>query len=76
VPFDAGGETEQSLRAEGLQRLSGIVRLSSGDLSPETLAAAVKQAKLSPVRKAGGFSTNGAEKSVDIAEAIVGGHAK
>ncbi len=48
VPFDAGGETEQTRRAEALAR-RGIARLlRPADLTPERLLAEVRAARAAP----------------------------
>ena len=44
VPFDAGGEQEQTLRARSLSERSAYTLLQADDLTPESLCSAVKQA--------------------------------
>jgi predicted glycosyltransferase len=44
VPFAAGGEVEQTLRAERLQALGLAERLTEHDLAPATLALRVSRA--------------------------------
>ncbi|NVK16994.1 MAG: glycosyltransferase [Rhodobacteraceae bacterium] len=73
VPFDAGNETEQSLRAASLAPLKGIEVLETACLSPEALCAAVKTAMQAPPRLAGGFRFDGAVRSVEIAAELAGG---
>ena len=43
VPFAAGGETEQTVRAERLQRLGLALSLPEDELSPSSLAAAIER---------------------------------
>ncbi|KIC24693.1 MULTISPECIES: glycosyltransferase family protein [unclassified Leisingera] len=73
VPFDAGNETEQGLRAASLAPLDGIKVLKTAELSPETLCTAVKAAMQAPPRLAGGFRFDGAARSVEIAAELAGG---
>ncbi|NSY39927.1 glycosyltransferase family protein [Leisingera sp. ANG59] len=73
VPFDAGNETEQGLRAASLAPLNGIEVVETANLSPETLCAAVKTAMQAPPRLAGGFRFDGAARSVEIAAELAGG---
>ena len=44
VPFDAGGEKEQTLRARSLSERSAYTLLPADDLTPQSLCSAVKQA--------------------------------
>jgi len=67
IPFDAGGEKEQTLRAASLAERSSYSLLLDKDLTPESLSHAVAQASQS-----GRFSTdikqfNGALETVRIA---------
>lgn len=73
IPFDAGNETEQGLRAASLAPLNGIKVVKTADLTPETLCAAVKAAMQAPPRLAGGFRFDGAARSVEIAAELAGG---
>ncbi|UWQ80088.1 glycosyltransferase [Leisingera sp. S132] len=73
VPFDAGNETEQGLRAASLAPLKGIEVLETANLSPESLCAAVKAAMQAPPRLAGGFRFDGAARTVEIAAELAGG---
>lgn len=67
VPFDAGKEVEQGLRADALAPLDGMEVLRSAHVTPESLCAAVKQAVAAPRRDTGGFRFDGAIESVRIA---------
>ncbi|UWQ41985.1 glycosyltransferase [Leisingera aquaemixtae] len=73
IPFDAGNETEQGLRAASLAPLNGIEVVKTADLTPEALCAAVKAAMQAPPRLAGGFRFDGAARSVEIAAELAGG---
>jgi predicted glycosyltransferase len=65
VPFSAGRENEQALRAE-LFAARGIVEsVAEPDLTPERLAAAIARA-LEHKRKRVAIATNGAEESAKI----------
>lgn len=70
VPFDAGNEVEQSLRAQSLSGLAGITTLPSSDLSPDTLCSAVQQVLTAPKRIQGSLRFDGAAQSVTIATAM------
>lgn len=70
VPFDEGGETEQTLRAERLAERPGIELLRAGALDPEELAAAVTRAAAAPRRAPGGLNFDGAAETVRLARAI------
>ena len=67
VPFDAGKEVEQSLRAGSLAPLDGIEVLKTAELAPERLAQAVQDAITAPPRATEGFRFDGAARTVEIA---------
>lgn len=67
VPFDAGKEVEQGLRADALAPLDGMEVLRSADVTPESLCAAVRAALTAPRRQPGGFRFDGAAETVRIA---------
>lgn len=67
IPFDAGKEVEQSLRAQSLTPLAGIEALRTAELSPERLIAAVKKVLCAPRRSASQFQFDGARRAVEIA---------
>lgn len=67
VPFDAGTEVEQGLRANSLSPLNGIKVVTSGDLTPDTLCAAVGSAIAAPRRATDGLHFDGAARTVEIA---------
>lgn len=64
TPFDDGGEIEQMQRAIALGRLTGIEVLTSADLSPATLIAALDQTLAAPRRKPSEQGMQGAAKTV------------
>ena len=71
IPFDEGGETEQTLRAQSLGRLSSYSVIESSLLTPERLAESVRE-----VCDAGRFEPanngfDGAAQSVHIVETLV-----
>ena len=67
IPFDAGKEVEQSLRAQSLTPLAGFEALRTAELTPERLIAAVKKARCAPRRSADQFQFDGARRAVEIA---------
>ncbi|WP_264211246.1 glycosyltransferase family protein [Leisingera thetidis] len=73
VPFDAGNETEQGLRAASLAPLNGFEVVKTAALTPTALCAAVKAALRAPPRVAGGFRFDGAARTVEIAAELAGG---
>ena len=67
VPFDAGQEVEQGLRAQSLAGLSGLAVLCSADLTPRRLCEAVEQVIADPPRGDTELGFDGAAQSVAIA---------
>ena len=70
VPFDAGGEVEQGLRAGALSALPGIRVLPAAELTPEALNNALAAVLADPPRPTGGLKFDGAAQSVAIACAM------
>ncbi|OIQ45863.1 MAG: glycosyltransferase [Roseobacter sp. MedPE-SW] len=66
IPFDAGKEVEQSLRAASLIPLSGFEALPTAELSPENLISAVKKVLAAQPRSAAQFQFEGAQRAVEI----------
>ena len=66
VPFDAGGEVEQSLRARALEKLDGIEMLKNTDLAAQQLVDAVRRVLRAPVRAPVLHSMDGAQRTVEI----------
>lgn len=71
IPFDAGQETEQTLRANSLAALQGITVLTSANLTPDALCRAVTKAIAAPQRSNTGVRFDGAAQSVAIADQLV-----
>ena len=71
VPFDAGGEQEQTLRAESLAERSSYCLLLDKDLTPESLNNAVAKASQSGRFSADRTQFNGALESVRITSRLV-----
>jgi predicted glycosyltransferase len=70
VPFEAGHETEQRLRAERLKALGFAAIVSEDDLSPSSLADAVREAISRSQSKPASFALDGARQSVEIAKSL------
>jgi predicted glycosyltransferase len=70
VPFEAGRETEQRLRAERLKTLGLAEIVPEADLSAATLADAVRRALGRPPANAAPISLDGAQRSVAIVEEL------
>ena len=70
VPFDEGGEVEQSLRATALARLGSVQVVRAGDLSADQLCRAVSKVIESGRRSGGGLQFDGAAQTVAIATAM------
>ncbi|MBM6592561.1 glycosyltransferase [Microvirga pudoricolor] len=71
VPFEAGNETEQRLRAERLKAMAGAEIVPEGDLSPERLAAAVARALETSPEPQATIALDGAARTVALAEDLV-----
>lgn len=72
VPFDAGKEVEQSLRAQSLAPLPGFAVEASASLTPDRLCAALRKVMQAPQRSLDGFEFDGASRSVEIAQTLHG----
>jgi predicted glycosyltransferase len=70
VPFEAGQETEQRLRAERLKALGLAAIVSEDDLSPSSLAEAIREALSRQASRPVAFALAGARQSVAIAESL------
>jgi predicted glycosyltransferase len=68
VPFDAGGEVEQALRAKALAKQDGIAILMDQDLSPDTLHSAVTHVLNADQRPHSDVGFDGANETVKIVE--------
>ncbi|MEM6940080.1 MAG: glycosyltransferase [Pseudomonadota bacterium] len=67
VPFDAGGEVEQTLRAEALSKLDQIEVLRTADLSARALLGSLTAVQSSPPRSPVGHQ-DGARETVRLIE--------
>lgn len=74
VPFDAGGETEQSLRATALARLLGIEVLSNAALSGPALLTQVARVTAAAPRAPRTHGLDGATTTVRMVEALLADH--
>ncbi|MCE8515564.1 glycosyltransferase [Ruegeria pomeroyi] len=68
IPFDAGKEVEQGLRAQALTALPGFAKVSSAELTPETLVRALRQVMTDPRRETSALRFDGAAEAVPIVE--------
>jgi len=71
VPFEAGHETEQRLRAERLKGLGLAAIVAEDDLSGTRLAGAIRHRLSQPLSLTPAVSIDGARQSVAIAERLV-----
>lgn len=69
VPFDAGGEVEQGLRAQALSQMAGIRVIRDADLTPEAICKALAAA-MADTPRALSVDFDGARHSVEIAVAL------
>lgn len=67
IPFDAGNEVEQTLRATSLASLPGLSVLGSADLTPETLTEHLQQVLADGPRTNTGLKFDGAAQTVRLA---------
>ncbi|RCS22634.1 glycosyl transferase [Phyllobacterium salinisoli] len=72
VPFASGGETEQTSRASGLERLGLATVLSEEDLSETALAAAIEHAFARPEPQAHSLDLDGAQGTARILHGLLG----
>jgi len=66
VPFDAGGEVEQTLRAKSLAKRPNFAVVSSWDLTPQNLLNALQSVQVAGRFESGGLDFNGANETVRI----------
>ncbi|MFY0616330.1 glycosyltransferase family protein [Shimia sp.] len=71
VPFDEGGEVEQTLRARSLSVQPAIEVLPAADLTPQNLLGELKRVLRDGRRSSSEFRMNGAAESVRITQAIL-----
>ena len=67
IPFDAGNEVEQTLRANSLASLPAMSVLSNADLTPETLFSHVQQVITEGPRQKLDLGFDGAAQTVKLA---------
>lgn len=68
VPFDAGNEVEQGLRADALAQMPGVGVLRNADLTPDSLLATLKTVLASPDRAARSAGLDGAAMTVTLTD--------
>ncbi|MEP3917069.1 glycosyltransferase [Ascidiaceihabitans sp.] len=68
IPFDAGGEVEQTLRAKALAALPGIQVVLSDALTPNALIAALDSVSKDHTIETPRFGFDGARRTVQIVE--------
>lgn len=73
VPFDDGGEVEQSLRARSLTHQPAMEILPAAEATPEKMAALVRQVIAEGRRHDDSLQMDGAAKAVRILEACLEG---
>lgn len=66
VPFAAGGEAEQTLRARILAERGLAEKVEEASLTPAALAAAIDRAAAKPRRAAGAVDLDGARRSAEL----------
>ena len=71
VPFDAGGEVEQSLRADALSKQPNITVLKDAKLGPETLIAQLRKIQATLPASKPSTHFDGATKTVSIVETML-----
>ncbi|MDC7745484.1 MULTISPECIES: glycosyltransferase family protein [Rhizobium] len=71
IPFVAGGETEQTVRAERLQALDLAEILPETGLTPGHVKEAVEKALAAPARKPVLLDLDGAEKTAGIIRSMI-----
>ena len=75
VPFDDGGEVEQTLRARSLAHQSAINVLMTSGMTPERMANSVKQVMAEGHRHDDSLQMQGAAAAVQITQDVVEGRA-
>jgi predicted glycosyltransferase len=72
IPFDTGGEVEQTLRATALEKLDAIRVLKSDDLTGARMLAMVRELLAAPRRGPAALSMDGAAETVRLLADLVG----
>jgi predicted glycosyltransferase len=73
APFAAGGETEQTVRADRLQRLGLSIAIPEAELTPGRLAAAIEQQLATPKPPSHTLDLDGARQSATILRSLLAG---
>lgn len=73
VPFDAGNEVEQTLRARTLSQLNGIDVLPEQALTAKGLLDRITAVIADPLRNASHYKFDGARETVEIVRSLVEG---
>ncbi|HTO31591.1 MAG TPA: glycosyltransferase [Pararhizobium sp.] len=71
IPFTAGGETEQTVRAERLARLGLAHVLTENDLSAESMASAIRSALAANGKPPHGLDLDGAGRTAEILRGLL-----
>ena len=71
VPFDDGGEVEQSLRARSLAALPAVDVIPTVELTPQAMAAAVGTVMSEGRRSGDGVAMRGAQQTVEIVQNLL-----
>lgn len=71
IPFIAGGETEQTVRAERLAKLGLAHVLTEDDLSPESMTAAIRSALAATDKPPHSLDLDGAHHTAEILRGLV-----
>lgn len=71
IPFTAGGETEQTVRAERLEKLGLAHVLTEEDLSAESMTRAIETALAAVNRPPHGLDLDGAHRTAEILRGLI-----
>lgn len=71
IPFDKGGEVEQTLRAQSLSHMHGMRMCSAADLTPERLLHEVTELVAAPQKPPAEIHFDGAAEAVRITTQMV-----
>lgn len=71
IPFDEGGEVEQTLRAQSLSHMHGMRMCSAADLTPERLLHEVTELVAAPQKPPAEIHFDGAAEAVRITTQMV-----
>ena len=71
IPFTAGGETEQTVRAERLEKLGLAHVLAEDDLSADSMTRAIETALAAPDRPPHSLDLGGAHRTAEILRGLL-----